>query len=112
MTPFEHTETGDCHAVTFVHSAHDGADQFLNGVGRRPAIGIKSRRENLDQLCFVHSHPPKQWSALDRLENTVNPQNADIHEPRAFTAKSSKEFFDAIGTREQLFFSRLSNCQA
>ena len=39
-TSFEYTETGDCHAFTFLHSANDGVDQVLDGVGRLPAIGI------------------------------------------------------------------------
>ena len=99
---FENAEAGDGHTFALLDSANDGVDQVLNSFGGVTTVNIQLLCENFDQLCFVHSNPPRQWSALDRLRHTVNPQHAYIHEPRAFTAKSSENFFRSVATVEAL----------
>ncbi len=56
----EHTETGNCDALTFLHRAHNGVDKILDGRGCVPTVRAQFLSECIDELCLVdHPNPPK-----------------------------------------------------
>ncbi len=56
----EHTETGNCDALTFLHRANDGVDKILDGRRCVPTVRAQFLSECIDELCLVdHPYPPK-----------------------------------------------------
>src|SRR5262249_18672937 len=96
-TLFEHTESGDGHAVTLVHRTHDRVDDVLDRRGSLPTIRAHFLREYVDELCLVHAKTSEACGPfMDRLVDTVNPVKADFQEPRAISGGFSEQFGNPV----------------